>query len=420
MQIQLINYNGRNENHYVVTECNSFGRIHSLDSYDLNIIDLTDSSIWLNHCYKTDFETLDCDNDFETLSTSIDNSSKTRFLYILPPNTYFKTYYDRRNSLSSKEFLNNSQLKDIITYLVKNLGKIIPIEIWIGLYYEKTHAKLSGTRLSADFYFDLEMGKNYYDDDGNYADHMVYSEGSEKLVFVSYGRNSLTTLQATNNDELSVLIQNMMDESEGKEPDWFQELQFFDDSKQSEVIQIENKKIEESKDKIKISKEIIRENKHFESILFKSGPELESILIEMLEKMCDVQNEFEDNKNEDYSFEKDGIHYIFEFKGLTKDVKKSNISQLVTHGHIYEETKEVGADLIKKIIIVNRFKDTKPEERLPVSNNVIEVASNAANNVLIIDSLIFLKMFEQFKTGKLSSEDILSHFREVGLCELDR
>ena len=27
-------------------------------------------------------------------------------------------------------------------------------------------------------------------------------------------------------------------------------------------------------------------------------------------------------KNEDYSFEKDGIHYIFEFKGLTKDVKK--------------------------------------------------------------------------------------------------
>ena len=419
MKIQLINRNGRNENNYVVTECNSFGRVHSLDSYDLNIIDLTDSSIWLNHCYNADFETLDCDNDFGTLSTSIDNSSKTKFLYILPPNIYFKTSYDRRDSMSSKEFLIKSQLKDIITDLVKNLEKIIPIYIGDFLYYEKTHAKLSGTRLSADFYFDLEMGESY-DYDGNYADHMVYSEGSEKLVFVSYGRNSLTTLQATNNDELSVLIQNMMDESEEKEPDWFQELQFFDDSKQSEVIQIENKMIEESKDKIKISKEIIRENKHFESILFKSGPELELILIEMLEKMCDVQSEFEDSKNEDYSFEKEGIHYIFEFKGLTKDIKKSNVSQLVTHGHIYEETKEVVPDVIKKIIIVNRFKDIKPEERLPVSNNVIEVASNAANNVLIIDSLIFLKMFEQFKTGKLSSEDILSRFREVGLCELDR
>ena len=41
----------------------------------------------------------------------------------------------------------------------------------------------------------------------------------------------------------------------------------------------------------------------------------------MLEIMCDVQSEFEDRKNEDYSFEKDGLHYIFEFKGLTKDVK---------------------------------------------------------------------------------------------------
>ena len=418
MKIQLINHNGRNENNYVVTECNSFGQAHSLDSYDLNIIDLTSSAIWLNHSFNTDFETLDCDNDFGTLSTSIDNSSKTKFLYILPPNSYFQTSFDRRNSMSSKEFLIKRQLKDIITYLVKNLEKVIPIDI--DLYYEKTHTNLLGTKLSADFYFDSKMTKRYYNG-VNLSENMVYSDGSEKLVFLSYGRNSLTTLQANNNDELLVLIQNVLiDESEEEEPDWFQDLRFFDDSKQSEAIQIENKKIEESKDKIKISKEIIRENKHFESILFKSGPELESILIEMLEKMCDVQSEFEDRKNEDYSFEKDGIHYIFEFKGLTKDVKKSNISQLVTHGHIYEETNEVDADLIKKIIIVNRFKDIKPEERLSVSANVIDVARNTANNVLVIDSLVFLKMFELFKTGELTSKDILSHFLKVGLCELDR
>ena len=418
MQIQLINYNGRNENNYSVTECNSFGQAHSLDSYDLNIIDLTSSSIWLNRCYNKNFEKLGCDNDFQTLLTSVCHSSKTKLLYILPPNISFKTEYATPIRGRGKDFLSREQLKDIIRYLVHNLEKVIPIDI--DLYYEKTHTNLSGTKLSADFYFDSEMGENYYDG-YNLPENMIYSDGSEKLVFVSCGRYSLTTLQATNNNELSVLIQNiLMDKTEEEEPDWFQELQFFDDSKQSEVIQIENKKIAESKDKIKISKAIIRDNKHFESILFKSGPELESILIEMLEKMCDVQSEFEDSKNEDYSFEKEGIHYIFEFKGLTKDIKKSNVSQLVTHGHIYEETKEVVPDVIKKIIIVNRFKDIKPEERLPVSNNVIEVASNAANNVLIIDSLIFLKMFEQFKTGKLSSEDILSRFREVGLCELDR
>ena len=418
MQIQLINYNGRNENDYSVKECNSFGQAHSLDSYDLNIIDLTSSSIWLNHSSITDFETLNCDNDFQTLLTSVLHSSKTKFLYILPPNISFKTKYTTPIRGRGKDFLAREQLKDIIRSLVYNLKKVIPLDI--DLYYEKTHTNLSGIRLSADFYLNSEMGEDFYDG-YNPPEDMVYSNGSEKLVFVSHGKYSLTTLQAKNNDEFSVLVQNvLMDETEEEGPDWFQELHFFDDIKQDEAIQIENKKIEESKDKIKISKEIIRENKRFESILFKSGSELEAILSEMLEIMCDVQSEFEDRKNEDYSFEKDGIHYIFEFKGLTKDVKKSNVSQLVTHGHIYEETKEVVPDVIKKIIIVNRFKDIKPEERLPVSSNVIEVARNAANNVLIIDSLIFLKMFEQFKTGKLSSEDILSHFLEVGLCELDR
>lgn len=418
MKIQLINYNGRNENDYSVMECNSFGQAHSLDSYDLNIIDLTSSSIWLNHSSITDFETLVCDNDFQTLLTSVYNSSKTKFLYILPPNLSFKTKYTIPFGGIGKDFLAREQLKDIIRSLVYNLEKVIPIDI--DLYYEKTHTNLSGIRLSADFYFAPKKAKNYYDG-YNLPENMIYSDGSEKLVFVSCGRYSLTTLQATNNNELSVLIQNiLMDKTEEEEPDWFQELQFFDDSKQSEVIQIENRKIEESKDKIKISEAIIRENKHFESILFKSGSELEVILSEMLEIMCDVQSEFEDRKNEDYSFEKDGIHYIFEFKGLTRDVKKSNVSQLVTHGHIYEETKEVVPDVIKKIIIVNRFKDIKPEERLSVSANVIDVARNTANNVLVIDSLVFLKMFELFKTGELTSKDILSHFLKVGLCELDR
>lgn len=262
MQIQLINYNGRNENNYSVTECNSFGQAHSLDSYDLNIIDLTSSSIWLNRCYNKNFEKLGCDNDFQTLLTSVCHSSKTKLLYILPPNIIFKTEYATPIRGRGKDFLSREQLKDIIRYLVHNLEKVIPIDI--DLYYEKTHTNLLGTKLSADFYFDSRMGENYYDG-YNLPEDMVYSDGSEKLVFVSHGKYSLTTLQAKNNDELSVLVQNvLMDETEEEAPDWFQELHFFDDIKQDEAIQIENKKIEESKDKIKISKEIIRENKRFE------------------------------------------------------------------------------------------------------------------------------------------------------------
>ena len=45
----------------------------------------------------------------------------------------------------------------------------------------------------------------------------------------------------------------------------------------------------------------------------------------MLIEMLGIKSDFEDTKDEDFSFEKDGLHYLFEFKGLTKDVKKSNI-----------------------------------------------------------------------------------------------
>ena len=33
------------------------------------------------------------------------------------------------------------------------------------------------------------------------------------------------------------------------------------------------------------------------------------------------KTDFKDTKDEDFSFEKNGIHYLFEFKGLTKDLK---------------------------------------------------------------------------------------------------
>ena len=114
MQIQLINYDGRNENDYSVMECNSFGQAHSLDSYDLNIIDLTSSSIWLNHCYNKNFEKLECDNDFQTLLTSVRHSSKTKFLYILPPNISFKTEYTSPISGRGKDFLARKQLKILL------------------------------------------------------------------------------------------------------------------------------------------------------------------------------------------------------------------------------------------------------------------------------------------------------------------
>lgn len=145
---------------------------------------------------------------------------------------------------------------------------------------------------------------------------------------------------------------------------------------------------------------------------------IERSLKYMLIEMLGIKSDFEDTKDEDFSFEKDGLHYLFEFKGLTKDVKKSNIFQLVAHVNKYAEKNEISDDTIRRTIIVNRFKDTNPKDRALINPNIVEAAKDQMNKVLIIDTLQFLKLFEKYKTEKIAADDILSIFDQTGVFEL--
>jgi len=387
MKIQLINYTGMNTKWLLVDLCNSFGNAESLDSYDLNIIDLTDELIWQNRSLRADFDTLNCDDDFQTL--------KTRH--------------------SSKIHLTSVDIKNNIYKLTTNLQKVIPFKF--TLYYEKTSTYLSEIELSADFYFDQNMRTN--EDGIVISKNEIYSNGSEKLVFLTLGRNSITTLQIEN-DNLKLILDNMfLTQSLENIPKWFSKLEFFDDAYQTGVAKIEERKIQESKLKIENVEQIIKKNKYYESILYKSGKELELVLIEMLVEMLEIKTDFKDTKDEDFSFEKNGIHYLFEFKGLTKDLKKSNISQLMTHVYKYAEKKEISDKIIKRIIIVNRFKDIDPKDRESINDSIIDIAKNRIYNVLIIDTLQFLMLFEKYKLGEIVNDEIITSFDQIGVFELN-
>ena len=414
MKIQLINYSGKNTKGLLVDLCNSFGNAESLDSYDLNIIDLTDELIWQNRSLRADFDTLNCDDDFQTLKTSIIRSSKTNYLYVLPKNIKFKTNFDNPNRHSSKIHLTSVDIKNNIYKLTTNLQKIIPFTF--TLYYEKTLTYLSEIELSADFYFDPNMRTN--EEGIVISKNEIYSNGSEKLVFLTLGRNSITTLQIEN-DNLKLILDNIfLTQSLENIPKWFSKLEFFDDAYQSGIAKIEERKIQESKLKIENVERIIKKNKYYESILYKSGKELELVLIEMLVEMLEIKTDFKDTKDEDFSFEKNGIHYLFEFKGLTKDLKKSNISQLMTHVYKYAEKKEISDKIIKRIIIVNRFKDIDPKDRELINDSIIDIAKNKIFNVLIIDTMQFLKLFEKYKLGEIVIDEIITSFDQIGLFEL--
>ncbi|MBJ8326379.1 hypothetical protein JHK62_06810 [Streptococcus sp. CSL7591-lung] len=139
----------------------------------------------------------------------------------------------------------------------------------------------------------------------------------------------------------------------------------------------------------------------------------------MLSEMFNLNDDFIDTKDEDFLFKKNNFHYMFEFKGLTKDIKKSNISQLMTHVYKFSESNNIDLENIKRIIIVTRFKDSNPETRTKISKETVSIAKNSLYNVLIIDSYQFLKLFEQFKIGKISSEDCLEKFNGTGELIVD-
>ncbi|EMC53294.1 hypothetical protein [Streptococcus mutans] len=420
MKIQLINYSGENDKNYDVIDCNSFGNAMSLDMYDLNIIDLSSEYLWRNNSHNTDYDTLSSDNDLKTLRYSIVNSQSTKFIYILPKNILFRTECNIRNSYTNGNYRSSKLLKDMLNICLNHLWKIVVTNNFY-IHYERTQTTIDDISIEADFYFYPLTKYNAFNvEEVIHFENEIYSDDSNKLVSYTDGRYTLTTLQFEDGEALNKYL-NQIYKNDSKEeyPKWFEEINFFDDNVQKKAIETEERQIVESKQKIELAQEKLKENKHFESILFKTGQSLEEILVSMLKEMFDENSEFIDTKDEDFSFEKNGIHYLFEFKGLTKDVKKSNISQLTTHAYKYAERNKISDDSIKRIIIVTRHKDRAPKDRSLISHNVVEVAKNSMNNVLIIDTVQFLKMFEKYRSGELSSEQCLELFNGIGLLDLN-
>ncbi|CQR24367.1 hypothetical protein BN1356_00716 [Streptococcus varani] len=411
MKIQLINFTGSNKKGYKISECNSFGNAKSLDMFDINIIDLSDEDIWKNYSYSKSFSELAIDNDFLTLMDSIYNSNKSKIIYVLPVNYHFKTEY-QTDTYNGKKYHNvRVLLKDLGDRFSYNLKKIIyPSNFNIS--YERTDTTIGEQNVSADFYF-----SKYYSDE---IENPIYSNISNKLVSFSQDRFTFSCLQLTNNDEFQAFLSSIYpeDNSEQNVPEWFLSVNLFDDGVQKTIVSNEKDIIIEAKRKIDDAERILKKNNYYKSILYKTGQELEDILVEMLSEMFEVREEFADNKDEDFSFNKDNKHYVFEFKGVTKDIKKTNIPQLITHVYKYAETNSIDENNIRRIIIANRFKDENVEDRLPVNKNIIDLAKNPFNSVLIIDSLQFLKMFEKYKNGYWDSKACLALLDQVGLLEI--
>ncbi len=374
-----------------------------MDEFEINVIDLRDDNIWRYQYDQEDDEpfNINCIKDFINLQIMIDNSTKTKILIILPMNLNFYFNYYRG------AYIHSDELKNITYDLDCILARLISSEA-INLLYENTKTDINKESIAASFYFKSECNGT-----------LTHSDGSNKPTTIRLNDNLLLTTLDLNISKIDDFFRvvGLINERENI-PLWVKELHMFDDQEQKNVIDSNNKVINESNNNIIEASKVIEKNNELKSILCSSGDDLVRTVFEILEDMfkCNLAD-FEDKKQEDFLIELEGKTFIGEIKGVNHNVKSDNITQLDVHYQSYlEENPDKSEVNVKALLIIAHQRNKLLSTREPIHKKQIALAGR--NGSLIVETITLLKIYEKYKKGNISPDDCIKLFSEnIGLLE---
>ena len=392
--IQLINFRGRSS--LTCCQTNHISSPESFDDYKINIIDLSNPDIWKNR--GMDPNSINIMSDLDIIASML-KSTTNYILIILPQNINY--YYDRSERIrTTSSYTKNKELKNITSLIDKIIKKLINQTSNQELVmYNKTKTKVKSDSVKSDFIFNRLMEFSV----------VTTAENGKSITTCQFKNKYLTTLDLASDDYkhlLNYLVQLEWVKLKDEEPSWVRDEKFFDDDILiSKQIELENQ-LFSIKEEIKKNKECLARNNYYKSILYKSGDNLVDVINIMLDEMIEYDyNNFEDINEEDFLIEKQDCVFIGEIKGINTNVKRANITQTATHRNFYLDIDGNENKTAIAIIIVNRLREKPVQERDKVTEDVIRLAN--FNDVLIITSEIFLKLYETYKFNKISRTQIL-------------
>ena len=381
-------------------ECSTIDSPKSFDTFDINIIDFNSREIWRNKNDNTRW--INEINDFKNLNDMIKHSAKCIIIIVIPQNLIFS--YNYYNNAYRK----SEQLKNIIKTDFKNIfSEYLGINA-ISLSYENNETLTENLKIKSSFYFsdhDFEV--------------LTKSIGSNKDTTIKYNEDNLivTTLHISNYDEIiSFLKAVRLIDSINELPEWVKEYTFYDDASLKESNKEINGKIEQLQLEKNKNISLIEKNNCYKSILISSGDDLVKTVFDILGKILDQNFEdFTDIKKEDFRFEYNNTLFIGEIKGVNENVKNKHISQLDNHldDLEYDEVKFTP----KKLLIINHQRKSPLEERAEVNPKQIDKAIR--DDVLIIETITLLKLYEKFLNDEITKEKVYEIFRDkTGLLKI--
>jgi hypothetical protein len=382
-------------------EVKKFSDHNNFNDYDLTIIDLNGSGVWSNYRFNTyngsnTDNRLWLNNDFNTIRHQIALSDK-KTLFLLPQNEYFLTGYSMGTASDSS--IRKNKIKDSLRSVSEHIGVIDSMFGSVSLIYSPTSSIVNGEKMKSDFIIQ------------NVNRWSIIKKNANNNSITAIKNNNVvrTTINCQGNYDLMNIAYDfglILDKKE-KKPEWMDEVAMFDDAEQAASIKQCEEEINNYKDQIKKSQEILKANDELKSILYTQSKELENTVIKIIGELfdCDLSG-FEDEKKEDFRFQYGDSWYIGEIKGVTSNVKSENVSQLEVHYRSFlEENESVDPSNVYALLVMNHQRTKPVEEREPI--NIIQIALSQRNESLIIETSSLLKVLEKFRNGELTRDEVV-------------
>lgn len=398
MKIQYLGYNIAKSDKLTIS---SFESPKGLDSFDINVIDLNHIYVWRND--ENDSYCINKSKDYILLTQMINNSIKSKIIYIFPQDYCFK--YNVHNK-TNDEYYRKKELRKVLNQEFKYiLENTFSIKDFI-FEYENNETILCTNCYSSAFYFNKNCIFNF--------EILNNAEYTGKITTITNGIKFYTTLNIKSEEELfDFLEHNKLLKEKSEVPEWLKQIKFYNDETIMHKMEENNKKINDIALDNENNQKILEKNLYYKKMLIATGDELVNIVFDVLQEILEIDlASFVDKKKEDFKFEYNNITFIGEIKGVNSNVNNKMISQTDDHLSDFLDDIENEKDYpeCRKILIVNHQKNKPLEERLDIHNNQISKANR--DDVLIIETKTLLLILDKFRKKELVKEDFFNMLRE--------
>lgn len=388
-----------------------FGKALAFDAFDLTVIDLQDKYLWKSD-YTND-KILQDHADISSIRQMMLQSNKAKCIVVLPQNYSFLYSYGYNLETHSEGYKKKKPLKDFIKdFAVSPIGELFSFSLRIC--FGKSITLVSNKELHSDFSFSMPITPP--------LKPLLTSNASTISAVLISETLAATTLEINTNEDLSAVIDAIFPAVVQSVliPDWLDEVEYHDETAQrARIKEIDEEMALLDKEKKEIEG-VLSNYQDIKSVLCSKDFELEKMTRHLLAKIVEVDEDFEDCKEEDFRFSYNDTLYLIEIKGSKGGLKRQHISKTYDHVQIKADAleDEGSTSKLKGVLIFASQIELKPEERDPFPETQITIARK--NDIAVLSTETLLRCYEAYIEKRLTSTSFKETLSQTsGLVSLD-